>query len=97
MIPGIELLESNHAGAMTLKDGRTINYGIIRIDKNKDIVVFYTGKALQEIWNTDISPEEKRKSNELKEILEQENGEQKLIKLGYIEIISINDIEKVIF
>ena len=47
------------------------------------------------MWNTNTLQEEKRESDELKEMLNQENGEQKLIELGYIEIISMNDIEKV--
>ncbi|MCD4794925.1 MAG: hypothetical protein K8R54_16950 [Bacteroidales bacterium] len=95
MIPGIELLKELHFGAMTLKDGTSINYGVIEIDKEK--VVIYTKKGLDEIWPEDISHEKKRKSDELQEILKQKNGKQELIKLGYIEIISLNDIEKIDF
>lgn len=94
-IQGFELLQLNHAGAMQLKNGRTVNYGVIKLTDNE--VIYYTGKGLREIWKPNMTDEEKKLADQLKEIGEGENGRQKLIDSGHIAITKFDDIERVIF
>jgi hypothetical protein len=94
-IQGFELLRFNHAGAMQLKDGRTVNYGVIRLNDNE--VVYYTGQGLREMWKPNMSEEEKRHADELKKIGEEENGEQKLFNSGHIAVTKFEDIARVMF
>ncbi|GAB4258181.1 MAG: hypothetical protein Kow0079_15410 [Vicingaceae bacterium] len=94
-IQGFELLRFNHAGAMQLKDGRIINYGVIRLTDNE--VVYYTGKGLREIWKPNMNEEEKKRAEELKKIGEEENGEQRLIQTEHIAMTKFEDIARVIF
>ncbi len=93
-IQGLELLAFNHTGEMELKDGRIVNYGVIR--RTEDVVAYYTGKGLREMWKPDMTEAEKTRADELKKIGE-EKGEQELIRLGYIEITKLDDIARVIF
>ncbi len=95
MIPGIELLRFNHAGAMVLKTGQTVNYGVIRIEEDK--LIYYTGKGLREIWKPDLSGEEKVKSEELQRIANSDGGEEQLIASEHIATTPLNQIERVIF
>lgn len=94
-IQGMELLRFNHAGAMQLKNGETVNYGVIRID-NKELV-YFTGKGLREMWKPNMSEEEKNIAENLRKISEEENGEQKLIDSGHIAVTLLDQIERVIF
>ncbi len=45
-IQGIKYLKINHKGMMVLKDGRTINYGLIR--KEESNLIIFTLKGLDE-------------------------------------------------
>lgn len=94
-IQGLELLRFNHAGAMQLKDGKTVNYGVIRVTDNE--VVYYTGKGLREMWKPNMNEEEKKRAEELKKICEEENGEQKLIDSEHIAVTKLDDIARVMF
>lgn len=94
-IQGFELLQFNHAGAMQLKDGRTVNYGVIRLTDNE--VIYYTGKGLREIWKPNMTDEEKKLSDQLKKIGESENGEKELMDSEHIAITKFDDIERVLF
>jgi len=94
-IQGFELLRFNHAGAMQLKDGRTVNYGVIRVTDNE--VLYYTGKGLREMWKPNMNEEEKKRAEELKKISEGENGEQKLMDSGHITVTKFDDIARVMF
>lgn len=94
-IQGIELLRPNHAGAMQLINGKTINYGVIRIDDKE--VVYYTGKGLREIWKPHMTEEEEKRAKELREISEQPDGEHLLIASGHIAITPLDQIARVIF
>lgn len=94
-IQGIEFLQYNHAGAMLLKDGNTMNYGVIRIDDKE--VVYYTGKGLWEMWKPTMTEEEKVRAEKLKKIGEEINGEEKLIASGHIAVTPLDQIERVIF
>lgn len=94
-IQGFELLRFNHAGAMQLKDGRTVNYGVIRVTDNE--VVYYTGKGLREMWKPNMTEEEKKRAEELKKIGKNENGEQQLIQTEHIAITNFDDIARVMF
>jgi hypothetical protein len=94
-IQGIELLRFNHAGAMQLKDGQTVNYGVIRVTEND--VVYYTGKGLREMWKPTMTDEEKKIAEELKKIGESEGGEKKLIASKHIAITPLDSIVRVIF
>lgn len=94
-IPGIQTLRPNHAGSLRLKTGRTINYGVIRVDENQ--LVYFTGKGLREIWKPNMSEEEKQQAEILKASLEQENGEKKLLESNHIAITPLDEIEQVYF
>jgi len=94
-IQGIELLRFNHAGAMQLKDGRTVNYGVIRTTDNE--VVYYTGIGLREMWKPTMTEEEKKLAEQLRHIGEQEGGEQKLIASEHIAVTPLDEIARVIF
>lgn len=95
MIQGIELLRYNHAGAMLLKNGQTVNYGVIRV--NEQEVVYFTGKGLREMWKPSMTQDEETKAKELRKINEEPDGEEKLIASGHIKITLLKDIERVIF
>jgi len=66
----------------------TINAGIIRIEKNFD-VVFYTGKGLHDIFKPNMTEAEKNISNSLKK-----QTEDFLISNNYISKIKIDNIIK---
>jgi hypothetical protein len=100
MIKGLELLKSNHAGAMLLKSGLTANYGVIRINNRK--LLYFTGKGLREIWSPNLTAAEKEKASSLRKIIETENNDETLKASalrtdGYIDEIDLDDIERVIF
>lgn len=94
-IQGIELLRFNHAGAMQLKNGRTVNYGVIRTTDKE--VVYYTGKGLREMWKPTMTVKEKELAEQLKQIGEQDGGEQKLIASEHIAVTPLDEIYRVIF
>lgn len=94
-IQGIELLRDNHAGAMQLKNGRTVNYGFIRITENE--VVYYTGQGLHEMFSTNMTEEGKKQSDRLKKIGGEKDGEKKLIISGHIGVTALDDISRVLF
>ncbi len=94
-IQGFELLRFNHAGAMQLKDGGTVNYGVIRITDNA--VVYYTGKGLREMWKPNMTEEEKVISDKLKEIGKETGGEDKLMQSEHIAVTKFEDIARVMF
>ena len=94
-IQGMEILRPNHAGLMQLKNGNTINYGVIRITNDK--VVYYTGKGLREMWKPDMTDGEKKKAEELKKLSKSTEGEQQLIEDGYIAITPFEEIVRVVF
>ncbi|HVA97533.1 MAG TPA: hypothetical protein VNG53_01450 [Bacteroidia bacterium] len=93
-IQGIEMLSFNHAGTMQLKNGQTVNYGVIRTPNNE--VVYYTGKGLREMWKPTMTEEEKKLANQLRQIGEKEDGEQKLIASEHIAATPFDEIVKVI-
>lgn len=91
MNKGLELLKFNHAGAMRLKDGRTVNYGVIKVI-NDDKVLYYTGKGLREMWAPDMTEEQKVEA----EILKGKEKEE-LMETGHVAITPLDDIERVLF
>lgn len=95
MIQGYELLKINHAGALILINGKTINYGVIRIDDNK--LIYYTGKGLRELWNPNMTDTEEKRAKELIQINESAGGEEKLIASGHIAVTPLDQIDRVIF
>lgn len=80
-----EILRPNHAGCFVRKDAKPtdkpINYGVIRIE-NEETLVYWTNKAMLEM-RTDGTIGYK--------------DEKYLIENGYIETISLKDIERVLF
>ncbi len=94
-ISGLELLRPNHAGAMELKNGRTVNYGVIRVNQSE--LVYFTGKGLREIWKPEMTDEERKKSLELQKLLKSEGGEKKLIDSQHISVIPLIDISRINF
>lgn len=87
---GFEILKSNHAGVMVLKDDTCINYGCIEVKDNK--MIYYTQKALREIFKS-YNTEESEFIKELKI----GKIEQRFIDSGYISIIYLNEISWVRF
>lgn len=87
----IKILKENHAGALILKDGTTINYGVIRIEG--DNLIYYTGKGLRELWSPNLSFEERERVK----IYREEKNIQKLIELNYVAITPLSEIERVLF
>ncbi|HMH31604.1 MAG TPA: hypothetical protein VK543_01170 [Puia sp.] len=94
-IQGLELLQFNHAGAMQLKNGSTVNYGVIRINDKE--VVYYTGKGLREMWRPNMNAQEKIVSEKLRKIGELTDGEQELITSGHIAVTPLEQIIRVVF
>jgi hypothetical protein len=88
---GLDLLRINHAGIMVLKDGSTVNYGVIRINNNRE-VVYYTGKGLREMMATNIDGMNIKKAEDLKHLSEQE-----LIQSEHIKVTPFDNIERVVF
>lgn len=86
----LDVLRENHAGALVLVDGRTINYGVIRRGHGK--LVFYTGRGLREIWSPNMNDAQKALAAQLKE-----KSEQELRLSGHIDEIDLNDIRRVLF
>lgn len=95
MLPGRELLRFNHAGAMLLKNGQTVNYGVIRIENEQ--LVYYTGRGLREMWQPTMTPEQRQHAQELQRIANDPHGEQTLINSGHIAITPLNQIERILF
>ncbi len=81
---GLNLLKVNHAGSMELKNGKVINYGVIRIRGNE--LVYLTGKGLRKMRESNINGPSKKIENE-----------QRLMELGEINTIELDDIKRVIF
>lgn len=94
-INGMQLFRNNHAGAMVLKNGHTVNYGVIKKDHEK--VLYYTGKGLREMWKPTMTEDEKIEAARLKRIEKEEGGVQKLIKSGHIAMTYYRDIERILF
>jgi len=80
---------------MLLKDGNTVNYGVIR--RNENEVVYYTGKGLRERWRPSLRENEKTVAENIKKIGEEYNCEQKLIESGHITVTPLEQIVRVIF
>ena len=81
-------VNEGHAGVMTLKDGTQINYGVIRVTRNLNKMIFYTGKGLRELFKPDMTEEEKIKASELKKL-----DEKTLMKLGYVSEMQLLNIQ----
>ena len=81
-------INHGHAGIMTLKDGTTLNFGVIRITRNNRKLVFYTGKGLREMFKPDMTEEEKIKAEVLKKL-----DEKTLIRMEYISEVSLANIQ----
>ncbi len=90
MSRGLELLRFNHAGAMRLRDGQTINYGVIEVIG--DQVLYYTGKGLREMWAPDMTLEQTLIAEELKD-----KDKEELMESGHVAITSLDDIDRVLF
>lgn len=93
-IKGFQFLVPNHTGTLKLKTGRIINYGVVRL--YNESLVRYTAKGLREIWKQEMNEEQKERAQELKNILEQEGGEERLIQSDHIAITHFEDIDHVI-
>ena len=90
MNKGFELLTFNHTGAMRLKDGTTINYGVI--ERFGDRVLYYTGKGLREMWAPNMTEEQKQIAETLKG-----KDKQELIESGHVAISLLDNIDRVLF
>lgn len=92
--PGIKDLKPGHAGTMELSDGRTANYGVIRLER--DALVHYTGQGLRVMWKPDMSEEEQAEADRLKALLKEPDGEQRLIALEHIAVTPFMRIARIL-
>jgi hypothetical protein len=82
-------IKEGEARNVILRKGGTMSVGFIRVEN--DEVVFYTGKALREIFKPNMNEEERKKSAELRKL-----GEEELIEKEYIDRLKINEIKDVV-
>ncbi|MFK7101923.1 hypothetical protein V3471_13165 [Flavobacterium oreochromis] len=80
-------VNEGHAGVITLRDGSVFNYGIKRYVLKTDTLVFYTGKALNELFKSNPSDEQKKNSIKILDYTEKE-----LEKLGYLGKIKMSEV-----
>lgn len=80
-------VNEGHAGVITLRDGSVFNYGIKRYVIKTDTLVFYTGKALNELFKSNPSDEQKKNSIKILDYTEKE-----LEKLGYLGKIKMSEV-----
>lgn len=80
-------VNEGHAGVITLQDGSVFNYGIKRYVLKTDTLVFYTGKALNELFKSNPSDEQKKNSIKILDYTEKE-----LEKLGYLGKIKMSEV-----
>lgn len=85
-----ELLRPNHAGALVLDDGSTINYGVIEIVAGR--MRYYTGKGLREIWSPRMTEEQKAAA----ELLKTKTIEE-LMAEEYAAELPLERIQRVLF
>lgn len=78
-----------HAGIITLLNGEVFNYRIKRYIIKTDTLVFYTGKALNELFKINAQEEEKILSNK---VLEYVYSENEFKKLGYIGKVKMSEV-----
>ena len=83
-------LTENHAGALVLRTGQTVNYGVIRIEG--DDLICYTGKGLREIWPLAPNVSEQNHAESLRM-----KNEEALMHSGYIARIPLKDIDSILF
>jgi len=86
----MELLRPNHAGALVLDDGSTINYGVIEIVGGK--LRYFTGKGLREIWSPRMTEEQKLVAKTLKD-----KPLEDLIAEEYAGEVPLERIRRVLF
>ena len=79
-------LKQGNAIAAELKDSRTINMGIDKIDEDLNIY-FYTGKGLRELFAPNRSDAEKAEGEVIKE-----KGKDFLTEHNYYDTINIDEI-----
>lgn len=80
-------VNEGHAGVITLRDGSVFNYGIKRYVLKIDTLVFYTGKALNDLFKSNPSDEQKKNSIKILDYTEKE-----LEKLGYLGKIKMSEV-----
>jgi len=80
-------VDEGHPGVITLRDGNVFNYGIKRYVLKTNTLVFYTGKALNELFKSNPSEEQKIFSNKILDSTEKE-----LEKLGYLGKIKMSEV-----
>ena len=80
-------VNEGHAGVITLRDGSVFNYGIKRYVLKTDTLVFCTGKALNELFKSNPSDEQKKNSIKILDYTEKE-----LEKLGYLGKIKMSEV-----
>jgi len=90
----LELLQSNHSGAMLLNNGMTVNYRVIR--RQHDRLVYFTDRGIREMYKPQMNEEQRIQAADLKNIYSQEDGEERLKASGHIQITFLNNIERVL-
>ena len=91
--PGLEQLKPDTAGTMELTDGSTVNFGVIRVEP--DALVHFTGQGLREMQKPNMNEEEQAEANRLLAILEEPDGEQRLMRTGHVAVTPLARIARV--
>lgn len=79
--------KEGHAGVITLLNGEVFNYGLKRYILKTNNLVYYTGKALRELFKINSSEGEKVFISKILELSKKE-----LQKLDYIGKVKISDV-----
>lgn len=97
MLPGIEILKPNHAGALLLNNGQVINYGVICLTSTE--LIYCTSKGFQALWKCVLDKTFNETTEELKQTLLTSNTDfhHSFYELGYVECRFLTEIKRVIF
>lgn len=78
-----------HAGILNMKDGKSMNYGVIRVTQDMQTLICYTGSGLRELYRPGMSASERKEADEIIA-----KGESALIKMGFVMRVPVNEIRE---
>ena len=92
--PGLDRLKPNMAGSMELTDGSVANYGVIRLEAHA--LVHFTGQGLREMHKPSMTETEQAQADLLLAMLDEPDGEQRLMRMGHIAVTPLERIARVL-
>jgi hypothetical protein len=78
-----------HAGILTMIDGRSMNYGVIRLTQDMKTLICYTGTGLRELHRPGMSELERKNADGIIA-----KGEDTLIKMGFVMRVLVSEIRE---